>query len=115
MLLDERVEPTLRDSHFDVAVGRRQIDGSCDLLNRGSDSWPASGGQHHDGDTTLRQVLLIPQIRIGRHETLESRSLGGLEQLTVREGRPASLVRRLDRVRWQRLAERCWCALIEQD
>jgi hypothetical protein len=47
------VEAALRDSHFDVAVGRRQIDGACDLLDRGPNPRPAGRGQHNDGDSAF--------------------------------------------------------------
>jgi len=77
---------------FDIASRRGTVHRGDHSLNSALDPGPARCGEHHDGELPRGEVLLILQIRVGSRKNRESFFLGGVEQLSVLELRPASLV-----------------------
>ena len=75
---------------------------------------PACRRQNQDGEPAPCEVLLIAQVLVCRDEQVEG-SLGGSEQLAVRERASALFVGGGDRVTGERPAKWCRCALVEKD
>ena len=103
-----------RNVDFDVGSRGRAVDRLDDVGNDAVDSWPAGRPQSNDANRSRRQVLLILQVQIGRHEHLEARLLGGIEQLAVLFRGPSALVGGDDIVMPQPLAQGNRRALVEQ-
>ncbi len=54
--------------------------------NRGSvrtDNRPTGGQQHHDGEATLREVLVVAKILVGRDVEFETGGLGSAQEISV--------------------------------
>ena len=58
-----------------------------------SDQRPARGPEHDDRDATAGQILLVPQILVGRDVELEARRLSLFDERAVLELRPATFER----------------------
>jgi len=69
---------------------RRAIDAVHDVTNNTLYSWPARRAKHDYRDTPRREVLLIPQVPISGDQNLEAVFLSRVNQLTVRQLRPAA-------------------------
>lgn len=79
------------------------------------DSRPTRRAQNHDGDDSIDQVLLVPEILVRRDEDLETRGFGSQNQLTVLEAGPSALVSCLYRVPDEMPSKWRGRALVEQN
>jgi len=64
---------------------------------------------------SCREILLIPEVLIGREQHLESGCFRCRDQLAILQRGPAELVGGFDKMRCEREAQRCRRALVEQD
>jgi|GEM_PF-3959972 len=60
-----------------------------------SEHWPVCSDKHNYRDASQREILLIPQVLIGRNEDIETICFRGRQQRTVLKAIPTTLKRRL--------------------
>ena len=105
----------LRNSDLDIATGNRRIDRLHHEVNCAPDSRPTRGRQYHDGHAPIREVLLIAEISIGRDQHDKAVGLGRIEQTTVLQLSPATLICRGDLMVGQETTQGCRGTLIKKD
>ena len=86
----------------ETRIPRRPFDRGRNITAHQTNTRPTRRAQHHDSDASRGQILLIPEILVGRDHDRKSGRFRRAEQVAVREPRPATLVRRLDLVADQR-------------
>ena len=80
-----------------------------------SDQRPARGPEHDDRDATAGQILLVPQILVGRDVELEARRLSLFDERAGLELRPATFERGFNGMITEGATERNGRSLVEQD
>lgn len=80
-----------------------------------TNQWPTRRPQHHDRDATLRQVLLVLQILVGRDVEVETGRLSFLDERPILQLGPPAIECRLYIVATEGTTERDRCPLVEQD
>lgn len=119
-MLIRRSSPTpgwadLWDLDLAVAARRSAIDGYRNASDDGFDARPPCFSEHNDSDSAIREVLLIPEVRVGGEQHLEATGLRSPEQFPVAQRRPALFESGHYLVRAQVLSKRHRSALIKQN
>lgn len=92
-----RAMPGWADSwDLDLAVAARRsgINGCRYASDDGFDARPACFTEHDDSDSAIREVLLLPEVRVGGEQHLEATGLRSQEQFPVAQRRPALFEKR---------------------
>jgi hypothetical protein len=77
---------------FDVRAWGRAIHRSNDCASDSLNPRPARCGKYNDGEPSRREILLRLEVRVGRYKDGEAFLLSRVEQLSVLELGPASLM-----------------------
>jgi len=96
----------IRNLDLRVAALRRSIDSPDNAIDHTLNARPARGRKNNDGDPSRCQILLMAQIRVRSHESIEAIGLGRVPQFTVRQLRPPMFVRSGDLVLRQKPTQR---------
>ena len=103
------------DLDLGVAARRSGIDGCRYASDDGLDARPPCSSEHDDSDSAIREILLIPEVRVGGEQHVEATGLRSREQFPVAQRRPALFESGHHLMRGQVPSDRHWSALIEQN
>lgn len=85
--------------YLGIAARRCRVHGSGDgLFNPPAHKTPTALTQDYQCDFPVRQILLVSDALVTRHQKIESRILSGFEQIAILEQVPASGPRFDDRM-----------------
>ena len=84
--------PSSWNLDFEVRARSRAIYRSNDYVSDSLDPRPARCGKYNDGELSRHEILLMLEVRVGRHKDSETFLFSRVEQLSVFELRPAPLM-----------------------
>jgi hypothetical protein len=79
-----------RNLHFDVAARRCRAHGGDDPFNILAQNRPLLVSENDKSDFPARQVLLVPDILVGRQQKLKARGFSGRYQFSVSKPVPSA-------------------------
>ena len=72
-------------------------------------------GEDHQGDFSIREILLVFQVLVARYDNVKSRCLGNVQQLSILQTLPTKIACAADRMPAQPMCQRRRSIGIEQN
>jgi hypothetical protein len=104
-----------RDVHFGAGARGGRVHRSNDLFNLSAQGRPLLVSENHKSDFTARQVLLVPNVFVGRQQNLKACGLGDRYQFAVNKPVSSTFDCFHDDMTFEGIAKRGRGSVIEED